>query len=60
MRHDWVFDVLEDLKSYAMANGLPALAAKADEARKVAAAEIEAQRVGAQKVGPQRSGPTGH
>ena len=23
MPHDWVFDVLDDLKTYAMANGLP-------------------------------------
>lgn len=40
MRHDWIFDVLKDLKSYAQANGLPALAAKADEALQVARAEI--------------------
>jgi hypothetical protein len=44
MRHDWVFDVLADLKSYAMANGLIALAAKADEALQVAVVEIEAQQ----------------
>ena len=40
MGHDWVFDVLADLKSYATANGLFELAAKADEALAVAAAEI--------------------
>ncbi len=45
MGHSWVFDVLADLKSYAAVNGLPALAAKAEEALKVAAAEIAAQRV---------------
>ncbi len=42
MGHDWVIDVLEDLISYASKNELPALAAKADEAMKVAAAEIAA------------------
>lgn len=42
MRHDWIFDVLKDLRSYAHTNGLPALAAKADEALQVAKAEIAA------------------
>lgn len=40
MGHDWVFDVLRDLKSYAEANGLPALAAKAEEALRVAEIEV--------------------
>ena len=44
MGHDWVFDVLADLKSYAGANGLPGLAAKADEALAVVKAEMAAQR----------------
>ena len=43
MRHDWIYDVLSDLKAYAAANRLPALAAKADEALVVARAEIAAQ-----------------
>jgi hypothetical protein len=42
MRHDWVFDVLRDLRAYALANGLPALAAKADEALRVARTELAA------------------
>lgn len=42
MAHDWVFDVLDDLSSYATANGLTALAAKVEEARDVAAVEIGA------------------
>lgn len=42
MRHEWVFDVLRDLKTYALSNGLPALAAKADEALIIAQAEIAA------------------
>lgn len=41
-RHDWIFDVLKDLRTYAQANGLPALAAKADEALRIARAEISA------------------
>jgi hypothetical protein len=40
MGYDWIFDVLEDLKSFAEANGLPALAIKAQEALQVAAQEI--------------------
>ena len=43
MGHDWVFDVLADLKSYAEANGLPELAAMADQTLAVARAEIAAQ-----------------
>ncbi len=42
MDHDWVFDVLKDLKSYAVANGLIQLAVKAEEALQVASAEIAA------------------
>lgn len=44
MRHDWIFDVLRDLRSYAQTNGLPALALKADEAMRVARAEVAACR----------------
>ncbi len=40
MRHDWIFDVLHDLRAYAQANGLEALALKADEALRIARAEI--------------------
>lgn len=43
MRHDWIFDVLSDLTVYARENNLPLLAAKADEALRVARAEIAAQ-----------------
>lgn len=42
MRHDWIFEVLEDLRSYALKNGLSATAAKADEALRVARAEVTA------------------
>lgn len=30
MRHDWIFDVLTDLRSYALQNGLPELAEQVD------------------------------
>jgi len=40
MRHDWIFDVLTDLKAYALANGMLALAVKADEALQVARDEV--------------------
>lgn len=43
MRHAWIFDVLTDLRAYALANGLPALAAKTEETLAVARAEIAAQ-----------------
>ncbi len=41
MRHDWIFNVLRDLKTYAQANGLPALAQKVDEAMAVARIEAD-------------------
>lgn len=40
MRHDWIFDVLRDLKAFALANDLPGLAAKAEEAARVARVEV--------------------
>ena len=54
MGNDWVFDVLADLKSFAAANGLPRLAAKADEALKVAQAEIATQRARPEPEGQAR------
>lgn len=42
MQHDWIFEVLGDLQAYAVRNGLPLLAAKADEALRVARVEISA------------------
>lgn len=42
MHHDWIFDVLEDLRSYAVQNGLPATAARAEEALRIARAEVAA------------------
>lgn len=40
MRHDWVFDVLSDLLSYATLNGLPRLASKVSETIDEARSEI--------------------
>ena len=40
MAHDWILDVLADLKAYAKNNGLPALADELDEATLIAATEI--------------------
>ncbi|WP_431300810.1 hypothetical protein [Tabrizicola sp. BL-A-41-H6] len=58
MRHDWIYDVLSDLKAYATANRLPALAAKADEALAVARAEIAAQELTPDQGGADENGPT--
>lgn len=41
--HDWVLDVLADLKSFALANDLKALAGQLDDTTLIAAAEIESQ-----------------
>ena len=58
MGYDWIFEVLEDLKSFAKANGLPALAAKADEALQVAAVEVGSLPDAPVRVPPRRSSST--
>lgn len=55
MGHDWIYDVLRDLKSYAEANGFGRLAAKAEETLQVAKAEI-----GGQGVQPEAQDTPGH
>lgn len=40
MQYDWILDVLGDLKTFAMRNGLPALAEQLDDTTLLAAAEI--------------------
>ncbi|NEX47445.1 hypothetical protein [Pseudotabrizicola algicola] len=40
MHHDWVCEVLEDLRSYALDNGLPATAAQVEEVLRVLRAEL--------------------
>ncbi len=43
MHHDWIFDVLEDLRSYAQANGLSGVALQAEIALQIARVEIAAR-----------------
>lgn len=43
MRHDWIFDVLKDLRNYADKNGLPAIAQEAARALEVARIELSQQ-----------------
>ncbi|MFV0490659.1 MAG: hypothetical protein ACK5M4_02445 [Pseudorhodobacter sp.] len=45
MRHEWIFEILEDLRAYATRNSLPALATQAEEALRIARAEIAADRL---------------
>jgi hypothetical protein len=40
MGHDWILDVLADLKTYARVNGMPSLAAQLDDASFVAQVEV--------------------
>lgn len=40
MGHDWLFEVLADMKTYATRHGFSALATKIDEVEAVARAEI--------------------
>ena len=42
MRHDWVFDVLTDLRSYAQSNGLPRLSEQVELALRTAREEMDA------------------
>lgn len=42
--NDWILDVLADLKSFASANGLGALAEQLDDTTLIAAAEISSQK----------------
>ncbi len=58
MRHDWVFDVLSDLLTYADRNDLPRLAAKVSEAMNVARDEL-ADRAGGPDDPPQSPPSTG-
>lgn len=44
MRHDWIFDVLEDLRAYAAMNGLHATVTQVDAALRAAQAEVAAGR----------------
>ena len=48
--NDWILDVLADLKSFAAANGLGALAEQLDDTKLIAAAEIASQDEKAQAL----------
>lgn len=43
MGHEWILDVLADLRAYATQNDLPTLAAKTDETLRTARAELAAR-----------------
>lgn len=45
-KHDWILDVLQDLQSYAMQNGLTGLAERVEALLPVAEAEIAARSIG--------------
>ena len=42
MAHEWILEVLQDLRSYSQKNGLPALMAQLDEALRIAKSEVTA------------------
>lgn len=46
MGHDWILDVLTDLRAFASANDLPSLAAHLDDATKAAQTEIASRAEG--------------
>ncbi len=46
MAHDWIIDVLTDLKTFARSNGLKALAEQLDDAQMVAQIEIASHAKG--------------
>ena len=41
MGHDWLFEVLMDMKTYAVRHGFDELAAKLDETEQVARREVD-------------------
>jgi soluble cytochrome b562 len=44
MGHDWLFEVIADMKAYAQKHGMSALAAKLDETEAVARDDVAAAR----------------
>lgn len=44
MGHDWLFEVLADMKAYAERHGMTALAVKLDETTEVARHEVASER----------------
>ena len=60
MAHDWILDVLADLKAYANKNGLPALVHELDEATLIAATEIASKEGKAPMVATQYARTSGY
>lgn len=52
MAHEWIIEVLQDMRSYSQKNGLPALTAQLGETLRVATDEIAAQGVVARPDDP--------
>lgn len=52
MRHDWILEVLSDLRSYALRNGLPDLAERVDQT-------LRAARIELRHADPDEGGPGG-
>ena len=50
-QNEWILDVLADLKTFASANGMGALAEQLDDTKLVAAAEIASQKEEARSLG---------
>jgi hypothetical protein len=44
MRHDWIIDLLNDLRAYALKNRLPILAERTEDLLEIAQAEIAARQ----------------
>jgi len=40
MGHDWIIDVLADMRSFALQNDMPLLCAQLDDAMQIATAEV--------------------
>lgn len=59
MRHDWIIDVLHDLRAYALKNRLPVLAERTEDLLAVAVAEIAARRANDDEAGGGQNGPGG-
>ncbi|MCV2888028.1 hypothetical protein [Ruegeria aquimaris] len=58
-QNEWILDVLSDLKSFAMANGLNALAEQLDDTKLIAAAEIASKHEEALALSNGRKGRFG-
>jgi predicted transcriptional regulator len=57
--HDWIIDVLEDLRTYAKSNGMTDLARKTDETLDVARQEIADKAQSGGQSGTGTGGPQG-